>query len=78
MTLTKIHHDTAIEWPNGAGFTPCTREYADVNAKIDDLNDFGRIGMDDMSPENYEEYNRLLNLQGELQLAGHLGKGVRY
>jgi hypothetical protein len=76
--MSKIKHDSHIEWPNGEGFTPCSREYAEVNDKIDDLNDFGRLGMDDLSPEKYEKYNRLLNRQGELQLAGHLGKSVRY
>ncbi|ADJ24785.1 hypothetical protein Hden_2990 [Hyphomicrobium denitrificans ATCC 51888] len=76
--MTTLKHDTAIEWPNGAGFTPCTREYAEVTDKINDLNDFGRIGMGDMSSEDYETYNRLLVRRDELQLSGHLGESVRY
>jgi len=71
-------HDSKIEWPNGEGYTPCTKEYREINDKIDDLNDFGRISMDQMTPENYEKYNQLLDRQGQLHLFGHLGQSVRY
>jgi len=75
MTIT---HDSSIEWPNGEGWTPCSKEYAAVNDEIDDLNDFGRIGMDDMSPDDYEKYNRLDDKRNGLLLAGHVGKSERY
>lgn len=68
----------AIEFPNGRGFTPCTREYAELTDQIDALSDFGRIRMNDMSPDDYETFNRLLSARDSLQAAGHLGKSVLY
>lgn len=70
---------SSIEWPNGEGYTPCTPEYAAVQDAIDDLNDFGAINMNDMTPENYERYNQLLSEADTMQASGqHLGKSVRY
>lgn len=71
-------HDDAIEWPNGEGFTPCSREFAEVTDKIDALSDFGRISMNDMSAADYQEYNRLLTQRDTLQMTGHVGKSERY
>lgn len=71
-------HDDAIEFPNGRGYTPCTREYADLTDKINALSDFGRIGMNDMSSADYEAFNRLLSARDSLQADGHTGKSVLY
>jgi len=51
-TLT---HDDAIEWPNGAGFTPCTHEYADLMGQRDALKPEG-VNLDDLSPDDYNEW----------------------
>jgi hypothetical protein len=72
-----MKHDDAIEWPNGLGYTPCTREYADLMdrsaaIKPDDVN------MDDLSPEDYQEYNVVQDKLLNLQASGHLGKSIRY
>lgn len=67
-----------IEWPNGEGETPCSAEYADLTRQIDEMSDFGRIRMDDMSPADYEAFNRLLYDRLGLQSRGHLGTGYRY
>lgn len=75
--MSKIIHDDSIEWPNGKGYTPCTKEYADMHAemqriKSDDEN------LDDLEPDAYNRYCTLDNDLGALQLEGHLGKGVQY
>ena len=73
-----MKHTDAIEWPNGKGFTPCSPEYAELCDKIDAISDFGRIHMDDMSPQDYQEYNVLLSRRDTLQMSGHIGKSIRY
>jgi inactivated superfamily I helicase len=70
-------HDDAIEWPNGEGFTPCTREYAELIDKRDALKP-DWINLDDLSPADYQEWCTLDAQLNQLQCAGHLGKSVRY
>ena len=72
-----IKHDDAIEWPNGLGFTPCSREYAEICDKMDALKP-DWINMDDLSPEDYQEWNALSFRRDSLMADGHLGKSVRY
>ena len=72
-----VKHDDAIEWPNGEGFTPCSREYAELMDKRDALKP-DWVNLDDLSPEDYQEWNVLDNRMLELQASGHLGKSVRY
>lgn len=67
-----------IEWPNGQGFTPCTQAAHDVAVALDRLTDGGRVSMHDMSPADYERFNRLSDEQAHLQADGHYGKSVRY
>lgn len=74
----QIEFTDEIEWPNGEGATPCTKEYAALTDEIDALSDFGRVRMDDMGPDDYEAYNRLLSARTALQIRGHLGKSYRY
>lgn len=71
-------YDDAIEWPNGCGFTPCSKEYAEVMDCIDAMSDFGRISMNDMSGEDYQSFNVLLAKRDTLLMSGHVGKSVRY
>lgn len=73
-----MKHDDAIEWPNGEGFTPCSREYAEICDQIDAMSACGAISMDDMSPADYQTYNILLDRRSSLQANGHVGKSVRY
>ncbi len=75
--MSHLQHDDAIEWPNGEGFTPCTTEYAALMDKADAIKpDYVR--MDDLSPADYETWNALQAKLDSMQLAGHLGKSVRY
>jgi hypothetical protein len=77
--------DDTIFWPNGKGFTPCTKAYADKKAERDaiknkpDYDDIrgadGWVSMDDLTPDDYEAWNRLDNELGSMQIAGHLGQG---
>jgi hypothetical protein len=73
----KIDHNDAIEWPNGLGFTPCSREYAELVDRLDALKPDWR-NLDDLSPEDYNEFCSLDNRRSEMMMAGHLGKSVRY
>ena len=84
---TKFHgpallHIDQIEWPNGAGYTPCTREYADA---IDDRAGahaaWQEAASDHRHPEyaeRYEAWQRAESAVLHLQAAGHLGRGIRY
>ena len=73
-----IKHESAIDWPNGLGYTPCSIEYAAITDQINSLSDYGRISMDDMSPTDYQTYNTLLDKQVGLQMNGHVGKSQRF
>jgi len=73
-------HDDSIEWPNMLGFTPCTRQYADLHQRVQEAAPDFLMGetLDDLPPERYEAYCRLEHALGVLQLEGHLLKGERY
>jgi len=72
-----LKFDDAIEWPNGLGYTPCTREYAELCDKMDVLKpDY--INLDDLSPDDYNEFCSLSHRRDQLLGEGHLGKSVRY
>lgn len=73
----KLVHDDVLEFPNGEGYTPCTREYADLRDKMDVIKP-DDVRLDDLSSEDYEEYCQLDNRAAEMLAAGHLGKSVRY
>lgn len=76
-----IEFSDAIEWPNGKGFTPCSREYAklmDARNAVYDANVDEDRSLSDLSPEDYEIWNVLDNKLLNLQANGHLGKSVRY
>lgn len=63
-----------IEFPNGEGYTPCTREITD---RLDAIKP-ADVTMNDLSPEDYNEWNALEDRRANLQMSGHLGKSVRY
>ncbi len=68
----------ALEFPNGEGYTPCTPEYAEIVDAMEALkpND---MNLDDLSPEDYQEWNVLEDRRADMQMSGlHLGKSVRY
>lgn len=75
--MSKIF-DHEIEFPNGLGYTPCTKEYFDIYQAKDMLSDGGRIMPNDMSSEDYNRFCHLDNDALNLQADGHLGKSVRY
>lgn len=70
-------HDDAIEWPNGEGYTPCTREYAEMYDRMDAIKP-DDVRMDELSPEDYEAWNALDHQRCQMQIDGHLGKSIRY
>lgn len=73
-------HDDVIEWPNGEGFTPCTREYADKMMARDAIFDanIDEGSTEDLCPEDYERWHQLDSELCQMQMAGHLGKSERY
>ncbi len=77
MIRDDLELDDAIEFPNGRGFTPCTREYADLVAKLNAIKP-DDVNMDDLSPADYEEWNCLDNQRVRMQMEGHVGKSVLY
>lgn len=77
QATAKIKFDDVIEFPNGEGFTPCTKDYARIVDEMDAIKpDY--VNLDDLSPEDYERWNRLDSELSQLQMEGHLGQSVRY
>lgn len=73
-----IEFTDQIEWPNGMGYTPCTKKAFECRREIDYMSMNGEISMDDMSSVDYENYNRLLDKLACLQGDGHFGTSVRF
>jgi len=75
-----IEHNDLIFWPNGMGETPCTTEYAETLAARDALYDCGadNRSLSNLSPSEYEQWMRLDHKLDQLQMAGHIGKSIRY
>jgi len=74
-----MEHTETIDFPNGNGFTPCTKEYRDVydaRCAICDLNDGESLS--DLSPEEYQEWSLLDDKLASMQISGHTGKSVRF
>jgi hypothetical protein len=72
-----IKHSATIDWPNGQGYTECTPEYAAIYDEIEAIKP-ADVRMDDLSAEDYETFNRLDSQRCQMQMAGHVGRGVRY
>jgi hypothetical protein len=72
-------YTSAIDWPNGKGYTPCTAEYAERMAERDAVYSHapGR-SLDDLSPEDYEKWHRLDMALNPMRAAGHVGRPVRF
>lgn len=83
-----IEHSATIYWPNGEGETPCTPAYlalieerdALLGKTIDQSGSAydGGARPDDLEPAEYERYHWIENELGNLMLAGHVAKSVRY
>jgi hypothetical protein len=70
-------HDDQIEWPNGQGWTPCTKAYR----RVWDERELVRCRADsfeDLDPPDYDHVCRLNDLMANMMEAGHLGKGEKY
>lgn len=73
-----VEFTDALEWPNGEGYTPCSKEYAAIIDAMEAIkpND---VNLDDLSPEDYQEWNVLEDRRADMQMSGlHLGQSVRY
>lgn len=83
-----IEHSATIYWPNGAGETPCTPQYLELIEERDRLLDKtidhsgsaydGGARPDELEPAEYERYHWIENELGNLMLAGHVAKSIRY
>ncbi len=76
-----IEHNAILDWPNGEGYTPVSQEYLDLINKRDAIYEAGRdyeMCLDDLPPDQYNQYCQLDNDIGVLQLNGHVGKSVRF
>ncbi|AGC35738.1 hypothetical protein ACP46_gp53 [Rhizobium phage RHEph06] len=77
--MSILEHNHRVHFPNGMGYTPCTKEYRlalDEREAICDPNEGESIH--DLSSEDYQRWSELDNALGLMQLDGHLGKAVRY
>lgn len=83
--MSRFEFDDAIYWPNGLGCTPCTKAYADKMAERDaikakpEYDDLtgpdGWLSMDDLTPADYEAWNRADAELGSMQIDGQIGQG---
>jgi hypothetical protein len=80
-------HTDQIEWPNGAGYTRCTPEYAEALAEEQDLMGELREAEDKRArglpypagyADLYERAHRAAARVVRLQATGHQGRGQRY
>ncbi len=75
--IEALDHNDAIEWPNGLGFTPCTRAYAEIVDRMEAIKP-DDVYLNDLSAEDYETFCQLDSDRCQMQMSGHLGKSVRY
>ena len=77
--MSDIPHPDRIEWPNNRGYTPCSAEYFNKMEQRDKIYipDHGRT-LDELTPEEYQEWSVLDDELNTMQLFGHLGHHVRY
>jgi hypothetical protein len=84
---SKPAHTDQIEWPNGAGYTPCTPAYAEAVAEEQELMGELREAEEGRSKglpypkgyaDLYERAHRAAARVVRLQATGHQGRGVRY
>lgn len=69
----------SIEFPNGRGFTPCTKEYYDLYHEKKALYDpSSGESLDDLPPAAYQRWCEMDNKITNMALDGHLGKAVWY
>jgi hypothetical protein len=73
----EMTHDDCIEWPNGLGFTPCTKAYAEITDQMNAIKP-DDVNLDDLSPDDYNEFCSLSYKRDQMQSDGHLGKSIRY
>lgn len=74
-----MEHNGFIDWPNGKGVTLCSLEYQETMEKRDTLRaKYEDCGLDDMEPEDYQEWSVLDNRLNEMQISGHVGESVKF
>lgn len=80
VTFTpKFVHDHSIDWPNGRGYTPCTKAYfAKYHAKMDIYNPNNGGSIDNLSPRDYQRWCELDHEVMQMSLDGHVAPSVRY
>ena len=67
-----------LPFPNGKGYTPCTKVYYDVyHDKMAICNPNAGESIDALSPEKYQRWSELDNDLMGMSLDGHLGTSVR-
>ncbi len=72
-----VVHAEVIDWPNGDGYTPCSVEYRTAMDARDAIKAPG-ASLEDLTPEQYEEWMRLDNKLCEMHADGHVGQSVRW
>lgn len=76
--MPELVHNDSLEWPNGLGFTPCTEEYRRLfDEQMTIFDPQSDRSLDDLSPEDYQQWNVLADKLANLQFAGHLLPGER-
>ena len=81
MAREVIEHDDVILWPNGQGFTPCSKAYATAHSAAEQA----RIAFEGLGERDegyaaaYEAFHRAEAARDQLQGdGGHLGKSERF
>lgn len=75
-----IEHNHRLPFPNGKGYTPCTKEYLLIKNERDaiyDPNEEDRF-LKDLDADEYQRWSELDEALAQLQMRGHLGTSVRF
>lgn len=78
VTEDKRKLDHHIEFPNGKGYTPCTKEYYDLYTEKMAIYDPANGNYDDLSPEDAQRWSEMDNKIMGMTVDGHVGKSVTY
>jgi hypothetical protein len=75
--MADLIHDDILDWPNGKGYTECTRAYRETKDELDSIIPHG-MNLSDLSLDEYERWNRLTDKLADMHLNGHIGISERF
>ena len=75
--MTDMTFTRNLPFPNGKGYTPCTKEYFDLYHAKMALHNPADGSLDALSPEDYQRWCEMDQQIMQMALDGHIGTSVR-